>query len=71
LDLDLIFLFRNARLSVYFNVIRDFKFVSETVKYLSKPIMTKFFFVYIIFYEYAYMGITFFGGKITYNVFVT
>ena len=62
MDLDIVFIFRNARLFGYLDVIRDAKFVSETVKYLSKPIMTKFFFVYLIFYEYAYLGAVCFGG---------
>ena len=66
LDLAIVFLIRNARLIIYLGVIRDAKFVEETVKYLSKPIMTKFFFVYLIYYEYAYMGMVFMGGKITY-----
>lgn len=68
LDLDMVFILRNFRLYGYLDVIRDAKFVSETVKYLSKPIMTKFFFVYLIFYEYAYLGAIIFGGEITYKV---
>ena len=71
LDLDFVFIMRNARLYIYLDVVRDFNFVSETVKYLSKPILTKFFFVYLIFYEYAYMGNVFFGGAITYDVWTT
>ena len=69
LDLAIVFILRNARLIYYLDVVRDAKFVEETVKYLSKPIMTKFFFVYIIYYEYAYMGMVFLGGEITYKVF--
>ena len=68
LDLDIIVILRNVRLYAYLDVVRDAKFISETVKYLSKPILTKFFFVYLIFYEYAYLGAVFFGGSITYEV---
>ena len=50
-------------------MVRDAKFVSETIKYLTKPILTKFFFCYIIFYEYAYMGQLMFGGRITYDIY--
>lgn len=69
LDLAIVFILRNARLIYYLDVVRDAKFVEETVKYLSKPIMTKFFFVYLIYYEYAYMGMVFLGGEITYKVY--
>ena len=69
MDLNIVFIIRNARLVIYLDVVRDAKFVSETVKYLTKPILTKFFFVYIIFYEYAYMGMVFFGGEINYSVY--
>ena len=69
MDLNIVFIIRNARLIIYLDVVRDAKFVSETVKYLTKPILTKFFFVYIIFYEYAYMGMVFFGGEISFDVY--
>ena len=69
LDLNIVFILRNARLITYLDVVRDAKFVSETIKYLTRPILTKFFFCYIIFYEYAYMGQFMFGGKISYDVY--
>ena len=69
LDLNIVFILRNARLFTYLDVVRDAKFVSETIKYLTKPILTKFFFCYIIFYEYAYMGQLMFGGRISYDVY--
>ena len=69
LDLNIVFILRNARLFTYLDVVRDAKFVSETIKYLTKPILTKFFFCYIIFYEYAYMGQLIFGGRISYDVY--
>ena len=69
LDLNIVFILRNARLFAYLDVVRDAKFVSETIKYLTKPILTKFFFCYIIFYEYAYMGQLMFGGRITYDIY--
>ena len=31
--------------------------------------MTKFFFVYVVFYEYAYIGEILFGGKLTFEVY--
>ena len=36
---------------------------------MSWPILNKFFFIYLVFYEYAYIGAYLFGGKMTYASF--
>ena len=61
----IVFIFRNFRLIHHFYVIKDAKLVSETIKYLTKPILSKLFFIYLIFYIYAYIGIVAYSGKLT------
>lgn len=56
---------RNIRLFKYGGLIRDVQFVSQTLKYLTAPIASKLFFIYLVFYEYALLGGIFFGGDIT------
>ena len=65
-DFGLIFILRNIRLIKYTRVIKEVEFVLRTFYYLSRPITTKFFFCYIVFYEYSYLGEILFGGYITY-----
>ena len=65
-DFGLIFILRNFRLIKYARVIKEVEFVLKTFYYLSKPINAKFFFCYIVFYEYSYLGEILFGGYITY-----
>lgn len=66
-DFGLIFILRNIRLIKYTRVIKEVEFVLRTFYYLSRPITTKFFFCYIVFYEYSYLGEILFGGYITYE----
>ena len=41
------------------------KLILETSRHISKPILGKFLFIYLIFYVYAQMGQIFFGGELT------
>lgn len=43
--------------------------VIKTCLDLSKPIMNRFFFIYLVFYEFAYFGQLFFGGSLTMEAF--
>lgn len=45
--------------------------MSETAKHISKPILGKFLFVYMVFYVYAQFGTLLLGGAITYENFET
>ena len=65
-DLGIVFTLRNIRLMKYTRIIKDVEFIWKTIFYLSKPIMTRFFFIYLVFYEYAYVGMILFNGKLTF-----
>ena len=43
-----IFIFRNARLIKDMRMIKSFEFIVQTLGYLTKPILTKFFFIYLV-----------------------
>ena len=66
-----IFIFRNARLIKDMRMIKSFEFIVQTLGYLTKPILTKFFFIYLVFYEYAYLGEIIFGGHVTYEGYMS
>lgn len=68
-DLGILFTLRNARLLKYTRMIKDVEFVWKTLSYLSKPILNRFFFIYLVFYEYAYVGMILFNGKLTFRVY--
>ena len=65
-DPNKIAIIRNLRLFKYGNLIRDVVYVSQTLTYLTAPIASKLFFIYLVFYEYALLGSIFFGGDITF-----
>ena len=65
----MVFVIRNLRFIGYLDAVRDAAFMLDTLKFLTKPILSKFFFVYLVFYEFAYLGAILFGGKITYAVY--
>ena len=56
------------RLIKYLSELRDGTLIIETLRYLTKPILSKFFFIYLIFYLYAYLGMVWFGGKVTFQI---
>ena len=64
-----VFIIRNARLLIHFKVLRDVFRMQETVRFISKPILNKLFFIYLIYYEYAYLGAIIFGGKLTHQFY--
>ena len=41
----------------------------ETTQHISKPILGKFLFIYLIFYVYAQFGLFLFAGDLTYETF--
>ena len=41
------------------------KMILETSKHITKPILGKFLFIYLIFYVYAELGSYWFGGEVT------
>ena len=43
--------------------------VLETCQRLSKPVMSRFFFIYLMFYEFAYFSQVFFGGVVTFDAY--
>ena len=55
-DLQGIFWLRNVRCIRYIREIADMNLVIKTCLDLSKPIMNRFFFIYLVFYEFAYFG---------------
>ena len=67
-DLDMVVILRNIRLTKYLSELRDTMIIIKTLRYLTKPILSKFFFIYLIFYMYAYLGMLWFGGKVTYEI---
>ena len=67
-DLDMVVILRNIRLTKYLSELRDTMIIIKTLRYLTKPILSKFFFIYLIFYMYAYLGMVWFGGKVTYEI---
>ena len=67
-DLDMVIILRNMRLIKYLSELRDGMLIIETLRYLTKPILSKFFFVYLVFYMYAYLGMVWFGGKVTFEI---
>ena len=45
------------------------KMILETSKHITKPILGKFLFIYLIFYVYAELGSYWFGGEVTIEAF--
>ena len=39
--------------------------IAATTRHITKPILGKFLFIYLVFYFYAQLGSLFFGGKLT------
>ena len=68
-DLYFVFLLRNLRLVKVFREVSDVDFVLTTCTYVSKPIVNKLFFIYIVYYEFAVLGSWMFGGELTYEAF--
>ena len=66
-----IFLIRNFRLIRYLKEVQDVFLLFRTFVFLTKPILTKFFFVYLVFYEYAYFGQLIFGGTLTFTTYAS
>ena len=55
-DLVQLILLRNWRLIRYLKEIGEFNKVYETTRQITKPILQQLFFIYLVFYVYAYFG---------------
>lgn len=62
---------RNVRLFHFMIEFDSMRLISETQRHISKPILGKFLFIYLVFYIYAQIGSFYFGGKITEESFQT
>lgn len=50
--------------------IQSIRLVLETTKMISRPIMGKFLWIYLVFYIYTQIGCLLFGGKLTMETYV-
>ena len=66
-QLSLLFILRNVRICQFFIELENVRLIVETSRNISKPIMGKFLFIYLIFYVYAHVGLICFGGSLTYK----
>lgn len=62
--LEAVVIMRLLRLSVYLDEIKTFRIIMETLKSLMSPFWSVLCVMYSIFYIYALLGITFWGGKV-------
>ena len=60
---------RNIRTFSLLVEMEKLKMISETTKHITKPILGKFLFIYLIFYVYAELGSVWFGGEVTIEAF--
>ena len=63
-DLGNICLIRLVRQMKYFRVVKDIDFMFVTFTAVSRPLLNKALFMYLVFYEYAYLGMVFYSGKV-------
>ena len=49
----LIFIVRNVRLVHYLGELENMRLIRETAYHISSPLLSKFFFIYLVFYVYA------------------
>ena len=65
----LIFTLRNLRFLHFASEISSIRLINETMRHITRPILGKFLFLYIIFYLYAQVGMMLLGGDLTYKKF--
>ena len=63
--LALVFMVRNVRTFQFMIEFDSMRLIYETTRHISRPILGKFLFIYLVFYYYAAFGQIFFGGKLT------
>ena len=61
----LIMVTRNVRVFNFVKEAQSIKLIAATTRHITKPILGKFLFIYLVFYFYAQLGSLFFGGKLT------
>ena len=49
----LMFLVRNVRLVHYLGELENMRLIRETAYHISSPLLSKFFFIYLVYYVYA------------------
>ena len=64
-ELALVFCLRNLRLLGFMSEVENMKLIFETTRNITKPILGKFLFIYLVFYVYAQVGMLLFGGSLT------
>lgn len=69
-DLSLLFLLRNARALAFARELESFSLIIETTTRISRPILGKFLFLYLVFYVYTQLGCWLFGGELTDETFI-
>ena len=60
-----VFLVNNLRLMKFLTEIENFRLIYETAHHISGPILSKFLFIYLVYYMYAQLGQIFFVGSVT------
>mmetsp|Transcript_45970 Transcript_45970/g.60921 ORF Transcript_45970/g.60921 Transcript_45970/m.60921 type:complete len:268 (-) Transcript_45970:310-1113(-) len=66
-EISLLFLLRCARIFFFTSEVESIRLIMETSRMISKPILGKFLFIYLVFYVYAQLGALLFGGELTYS----
>jgi len=67
MQLDILFLLRNVRVFELFTELNDFNVLMTTIKNMTKSIFSKLLFLYVIYFTYAIVGGSIFGGKINHE----
>ena len=62
--LNTIFWMRNLRAFEFMSELQDYQMIVVTTKNLTKPILTKMLFLYVVYFIYAIIGMRCFGGEI-------
>ena len=57
-----IFMLRGIRIVGYLREVKEIDLLIKSTRMITKPILTKFFFLYLVIYEFAQFGIFFFGS---------
>jgi len=65
--LEAVIILRLLRLSVYLDEIKTFRIIMETLKSLISPFWSVLCVMYSIFYVYALLGMTLWGGEVTFQ----
>ena len=59
---------RNLRTGEFLIELESMRLIAETANHITKPLLGKFLFIYLIFYVYAQAGSLWFSGLVTLEV---